>query len=199
MNKSVLSLKSKRGSLGLAALLGTLAFSYFVVTPKVAEYFHLREIAKLERVSEQADIKVQIALKEAAAQHDAYCSADAVKPVRAVRSKTDGGTKPNAAVTATIVADDGYFIYGPSITRSRTGTRSYKKQRYTTEAHEVSKGTAFSGTILAKASYRVWAGRRSTFGTSSVTATSNLSGVQIDENCLEYIFDKEKRALLASR
>lgn len=182
-------------------LIGTAAlgaFTYFVAVPNISNYLHLREMAKLERTATQADLKVQIALKEAAAKHDAYCSAEAVKPISVTRSDTDGGTKQNAKAIATLVADEGYFIYAPSLKRTRNGTRNYKNSSYSTQSHERSKGTAFSQTILYKAQYTVRAYKKRWHGNGSVTATATLSGVQISEACLEYVIDKEKSVIMAN-
>ena len=133
--------------------------------------------------------------KEELAELEQACDATLVELVTAEESRTDGGTKPHASVTAEIIAPGDKFIYGPSLAESRTGTRHFHRHSSKKEPHHSVADTDFSDLFLQSASYTVGCKHRNIFGTSSCTATARLSAKLLPERCIPFLIDKQREAL----
>ena len=137
--------------------------------------------------------------KEELAELAEACDATLVDLVIDEESRTDGGTKPNVSVTAEIIAPGDKFIYGPSLTESRTGTRHFDKDDSEREPHYSVADTDFSDLFLQSASYTVRCEHENIFGTSTCTATARLSAKLLPERCIPFLINKESEALTSQQ
>ena len=175
--------------------LGILAGIYLWIVPPVKDYFADRRKADIEREQAIAEAETTLALERAKARLENICNADSVDFTTNTKSETDGGTRPNTTVTATITAKDGHFIYEPSIIMNRNGTREHKWTRSNTTPLPQVVGTSFENTILASASQSVRCEHYNPFATSSCTATSTISGKQLAIECIDFLIDKEREKI----
>lgn len=179
-------------SIYFAAATGVFIGIYLWVIPPVKDYFADRRKADIEREQVVAEAATKLALEHAKSRLENICNADSVDFTTDTKSDTDGGTRPNTTVTATITASDGYFIYEPSIVMNNRGTREHEWTRSNTRPLPQVVGTSFENTMLASASQSVRCEHYNTFGTSSCTATSTISGKQLAIECIDFLIDKER-------
>lgn len=122
------------------------------------------------------------------------CSAIDVKIKSNTKSDTDGGTKFHANVTATILADEGMFIWEKSLVSSSGGSRELKKEELRRLTFEHMKNNPLRFSVLRGASFSTWCEGKNITGTSSCTATANISGQQYPMACAKELLEAELRS-----
>lgn len=129
---------------------------------------------------------------------ESQCDISAGLPLDDALSDTDGGTKPNARVTATVVATSGYFILSDSIETSSNGTRRGSGSTTSVEPHPEITGV-LEPIAAISASFTQSCKHRNIFGTSSCTAAASITARQYPLDCLPELIlseiNKEEQAL----
>ena len=112
------------------------------------------------------------------------CSLTEIEPLQKGCYDPDGGTRPNAACTATIVAPEGKFILASTIKATYTGADHQVESKVSHTPHADYADEIVSSMILSQVSNWSRCEHRNRTGTSRCAAAAQVAAISYPLTCV---------------